>query len=435
MSTPSKPNTPSSASLAVLLASGLAMSGLAVYQWLELLFVLQGGKPSCAINDTLNCTAVWSSEFAQNVQKVTGMPVAALGLVWGLAATLLAAVLAVRVRLGKDTDTFRGAVKVVATVGALSCVTFLTASIAAKAICLTCLGTYLLVAVYALGALVMLPKPTWPTGPGLFSGAVWAAVVTAASFLALLYPALQTRPLQGAQAFAGPAKQSEEELLATLKAMPERDARYTSLARLAYTKGQVRDSSAYPARLVWGSPMAPARLVDFTDILCGHCRAFEQVTTQLRQIAPEGTLSVEPRYFPLDGECNPQIPTKHGDGVRCMGAKVQLCLEQSPAYWDVRGELFEKQNELTKDKIVDIAVAKGTLTREQLLACVQSPETQKKLNDDIIYAMLYNIEGTPLVLLNGRDIPPSPAFILAMALSKGDVNAPFFLTLPPPARE
>lgn len=431
MSTPSKPATPSNASLAVLLVSGLAMSGLAVYQWLELLLVLKGGKPACAINDTLNCAAVWSSEFAQNVQKVTGMPVAALGLVWGLAATLLAAVLAVRARAGKDTDAFRGAVKVVATVGALSTVTFLTASIAGKAICLTCLGTYLLVALYALGALVLLPKPTWPTGPALFRGAAWAAGVTAVAFLALLYPALQTRPPSGAQAFAGP-KQSEDELLATLKAMPERDARYTSLARLAYTRGQPRDVSQYPPRLVWGSPNAPARLVDFTDVLCGHCKAFEQVTTQLRQVAPDGTLSVEPRYFPLDGECNPQIQKNWGDGVRCTGAKVQLCLEGSPGYWDVRSELFEKQAELTKDKILDIAVAKGTLSRDALLACVQSPETQKKLNDDIIYAMLYNIEGTPLVLLNGREIPPAPAFILAMALSKGDENAPFFLTLPPP---
>ena len=86
MSTPSSPARPSNAALGVLLASGLATTGLAVYQWLELLVVRQGGKVACSVNETVNCATVWNSSFSSSIHDTLGMPVAALGVVWGVAA-------------------------------------------------------------------------------------------------------------------------------------------------------------------------------------------------------------------------------------------------------------------------------------------------------------------------------------------------------------
>jgi serine/threonine-protein kinase len=66
-----------------------------------------------------------------------------------------------------------------------------------------------------------------------------------------------------------------------------------------------------------------------------------------------------------------------------------------------------------------------------LQECMKSPATQARLTEDIAYAKLFNIEGTPLVLLNGKVAPPAPAFLLGMVASGANVDAPWFLKLPP----
>ena len=64
-----------------------------------------------------------------------------------------------------------------------------------------------------------------------------------------------------------------------------------------------------------------------------------------------------------------------------------------------------------------------------------SPETERKLKDDIAYAMKFSPKGTPLVLINGKEGTAVPSFLLAMALSNANPNAPAFSVLPPPSAQ
>jgi serine/threonine-protein kinase len=66
------------------------------------------------------------------------------------------------------------------------------------------------------------------------------------------------------------------------------------------------------------------------------------------------------------------------------------------------------------------------------MACVNSPETARRLADDIAYAKAYGIQGTPLVLVNGREAPPATAFLSLLVWANGDANSPVFDLLPPP---
>ena len=74
----------------------------------------------------------------------------------------------------------------------------------------------------------------------------------------------------------------------------------------------------------------------------------------------------------------------------------------------------------------------GTMNRSQVESCVNSPDTTRKLQEDIDYAGQYHIEGTPLVVVNGREVMPSVPFIYPLAMAGGDANAPAFRVLPPP---
>jgi len=84
-----------------LLGLALAEVGLSIFQWVELRTVQAGGTAVCSINTTVNCETVWTSPFAQRVSGLTGLPVAALGLVWGLAAAVCAGALLWRARSGR----------------------------------------------------------------------------------------------------------------------------------------------------------------------------------------------------------------------------------------------------------------------------------------------------------------------------------------------
>ena len=72
------------------------------------------------------------------------------------------------------------------------------------------------------------------------------------------------------------------------------------------------------------------------------------------------------------------------------------------------------------------------MPREELKECIESRQTEAKLQDDIAWAAQHGIRGTPLVLVNGRQAPPFLPFLYAMVLSEGDLEHPAFEALPPP---
>jgi serine/threonine-protein kinase len=182
-------------------------------------------------------------------------------------------------------------------------------------------------------------------------------------------------------------------------------------------------------RALEGSAMAPVRITDFADFLCSHCASLHGTLTQLRRSAPEGSLAIESRYFPLDGQCNPQIP-RPGDGVRCTAARVMICLANEPGAFDLAGELYAHQHGLSVDEIYQRAAR--LRPRAELEACVAAPETDAQLQGDIAWAMEHEIRGTPLVLVNGRKASGFPAFLWALVLAGGDPSHASFAALSPP---
>jgi protein-disulfide isomerase/uncharacterized membrane protein len=431
---------PSAVALSTLAGAGTALAALGVYQWFELLEARHGGKVACAINAVFNCTAVWDSPFAARIHDTLGMPVAALGIIYGVVAAVLPALAFWHLKKAGDGGAYLAGVKLWALAGLLGVLAFSVASYAAGAVCLTCLGTYVLTFVYAYAALRMLPGPWLPATDALVPGAAWALVLTVPVYLSLLGPGGQTphanaatlqAPGVGDGATAGQGQGLEPGITQYFAALPERQKLEVAYARKQWLEAQPLDNSAFPVRNLRGPADAPLRVVDFTDILCGHCRIFEANLAQVERSVPAGTLAVEPRYYPLDGECNPDIQRVAGDGVRCLAAKAQICLEGKPAFAEVRHALFEQQQSLTTELIVQTVVAKAGWSEAALKACVESADTAARLRQDIEYARRYHIEGTPMVLINGRDAPPVPVFLLGMALARGDANAPFFKALPP----
>jgi protein-disulfide isomerase/uncharacterized membrane protein len=417
-----------------LLGLAVAEIGLSIFQWVELRTVQAGGTAVCSFNTTVNCETVWTSPFAQRVSGLTGLPVAGLGVVWGLAAALCAGALLWRVRSGRPLRPAVLPVRTVGTVAALVCITLIAGSISAGALCLTCLGTYLLVLGYAGVALAALPGPLQPASAEWARALGLPATVTAVSWLALLLfapsrPSSELLPRSAGK--SGSASRDVSQFLASRPAS-EKQALADALARFARTPAPTQLELLPRARVLKGTADAPVHLVEWTDILCPHCRHLNDTLEELQAAVPPGRLAVEPRQYPLDGACNPDVPQK-GDGLRCTGSLAMICLEQAPDFWNLRDKLFAAQKTLTRESLLQIA-SSGSVPRGQLEACIGSPEAAAKLQDDIRYAEFYSPTGTPIVAINGKPAYPTPVFLYALTMASGDPTAPVLTSALPPAR-
>ncbi len=434
------PTAPVRGALA-LLVLGLAESGLAIFQWMQLLTLRGGGETVCGVSETVNCETVWNSPFASRMHELFGIPVAGLGLVWGLVAVGLSALYLAWARAGRSVRPAANGLRLVALAGVVSVVVFGVASANAGALCPTCLGTYALVLAFAGVAFFGLPRPVAPAAGEWGPTLTWTVGITVAAFLALLLPGRATpkasapgsllppEPVASQGQSTPPAPMSLEDFLRGLSA-DQKQFIADGLAR--YRASQPLPAVA-PARKLYGPPNAPVKIVEWTDSKCPHCKALVEELAILKKRVPEGKMSLEARQFPLDGACNPAIPRRGPDApsVRCTAARAQICLEGAPDYWELREKLFAAQAILDTERVLEIA-SSGSTSRMQLDACMNSPATAAKLQEDATYALRHQISGTPLVVVNGRQAPPSAPLLYALVMADGNPSAPAFEVLPPP---
>lgn len=424
------PPVPSRGAMA-LLVLGIAESALSLFQWAQLLTLRAGGATVCGISEHVNCETVWNTSFASRVHEALGIPVAGLGLLWGLVATALAGLYLAWRRGGHTVRPAVNGLRITAAVGVLTTLVLAGVSGMAGALCLTCLGTYLLVLAFAAVAWRGLPGPVMPQQGEWGRALQWTGGFALAGFVALSIPGRATPRASAAEVELPPVSAEPSSLEAYLQGLSAREQQFVSNALEQYRRDTPLPAKA-PARRRFGPVDAPVKIVEWTDSKCPHCKALVEVMSAIKKRAPEGKLSLEARQYPLDGACNPSIDPKYTDGgLRCLAAKAQICLESAPDFWELREKLFAAQSALTPETVMQIA-SSGSVPRSQLEACVNNPETARRIAEDVAYAQQHDIHGTPLVVVNGREVPPNMAVLYSLVMAGGDANAPAFRVLPKP---
>jgi len=413
-----------------LLGLGLAESALSLFQWSQLLTLRAGGATVCGVSEHVNCETVWNTPFASRVHELLGLPVAGLGLLWGLVATGLAGLYLAWQRGGHTVRPAVNGLRMTAAVGAVTTVILAGVSGSAGALCLTCLGTYVLVLAFAAVAWRGLPGPVMPLAGEWGRALKWTGGFAVAGFIALSIPGRATPKASAAEAELPQVTSEPGSIEAYLQGLSRGEQQFAANALEQYRRDTPMPAKATRRR--YGSADAPVKIVEWTDSKCPHCKALVEGVASLKKRVPEGKLSLEARQYPLDGGCNPAISPQYTDGgLRCLSAKAQICLEEASDFWELREKLFAAQGALTPELVMQIA-SSGSVPRSQLEACVNSANTTRRLQEDVAYAQEHDIHGTPLVVVNGREVPPSLPFLYALAMAGGDANSPVFRVLPPP---
>lgn len=444
-------SNPSAAAVVALMTIALATSLLAVFQWMELIVTQQGGVTFCGISETLDCAAVWNSPFAKSIHGTTKLPLAGWGLVWGLAAFFVSAHLAYDViaRRGYDARVF--ALRMVAAGGVAAVLVFLIVSLSLGQVCLTCVATYVLVGGFAFAAFRVKPmRPLREVSP--VQGALPVAASLFVAYAALLIPGTKT-PVDAKLGLQLPPKATNEtkpppqatpppakpaapltEVGKYLSVLPPQALQPISDSLYKMRTSKTPDVSKYGVRHRTGAADAPVRIVDFSDIRCGHCKQLDEVLHELKGATPSGSFSSESRWYPLDSGCNSSVPPELKDdtGVRCLAPKVLICLEDDAQFHAAKTKMFSEQQTLTQDRVWKIVEEVTGKKKAALSKCVSSKATADKLAGDVEYANQYDVHGTPVVLINGRHTTSVPPFLYAMILAKGNMDDPGFKNLPAP---
>lgn len=435
--------------LALIIVAALA-AVLGIYQWVEMVNVRTGeGTPLCSFSATFDCTGVWNSALSHAVHRSTGLPIAGWGLAWSLIVLVLAAwlfYLTSRARAAQASAADAGhvvwALRISVVVGVLATLVLLAYSMTIKIFCPTCILFYLFVAIIAY---LVFARLRAPTGDWL-QPALLSAGLLLVTFAVLLYPGLHTPrenlitaklssvsddPALRASAAESASDANASELEKFLNSLPLSVQQATSNSLAIYRKSPLVKAPVDAERLTFGSASSPVHLIEWTDIRCPHCKSLESALAEIRAISPPNSWSQETRHFPLDSECNTKVERSAG-GISCLAAKVQICLLGSPDLPRVRTSLFDEQAKLSKERIWQIA-APDAARRKNLEDCVSSPATQAALQEDIELADKYQIDGTPLVVINERKATAVPAAILGLIMARGRDDDPGFLVLPAPS--
>lgn len=179
-----------------------------------------------------------------------------------------------------------------------------------------------------------------------------------------------------------------------------------------------------------GPKNAPIAVVSYSDFMCPFCR---DLAAGLKNYVPTAGERVKAFYkhFPLDTACNPNIGQTVHPGA-CELALGGICADESGRFWEYHDGVFAKRwDRATREDVLNIGVAAG-LDRRSLGKCMDSAAVKGRLAREVEEGVRIGVGSTPTILVNGRKIPSTGVFLMAVDEERKRLNLPPLTGAPPP---
>ena len=331
----------------------------------------------CNVSDRVNCDTVLGSPHSE----LLGVPVS----VWALLTYLLLAALVIWRQRASEPGRTRATlllVGIAAWAFAFSVYMAAVATFVIGALCLLCIGMYVLNGVVAVLAW-RLARAESHAAPLLSARRTMIGATAIALALALV------GGLQFAVTSVSTPPLTREEVRSR---DPEFYQWYTS--RPVITGLPASEHAKGPAD-------APITIVEFSDFECTHCaRAFHDLHDLERQ--HRGTLRIVFHHFPLDSNCNPHVAS-HLHQSACLAAIAAECAGRHGRFWEYHDRLFGAQDRLGRDDLVASAAALG-IDRAAFAVCLDDPASRARVLADVEAGARLGVKSTPTLFINGRTV-------------------------------
>jgi len=354
----------------VLSGVGIFLSAYATTHHLKLK-IFGMTEAFCNVSATISCDQVAASRFSE----ILGLP---LG-VWGLAyfISLLALLYWGR---RKETPDLRE-IYLVAVGVLVSIVLGLISWFMVGALCLTCIGIYLIT---FLMFLVLYPALKAQPFRFKFKVGIQSARFTAVASVVVVasYFVLKGPWISSIEKFGFNVPSDLEEVL-------EFQASYADSLR----------PSALKADFAKGAEKPKVIIVEFADFQCPNCAHFAQLVSRLVESYPDQIRYVF-KNFPLDKSCNSQVQSDMHK-FACAAAQMAHCAGIYGKFWPYHDRVFAQIGKFSGADLLQYARELG-LSVDHMQACQNSSDTKDKIDRDIATAVKLGIRGTPTIFINGR---------------------------------
>jgi len=154
-----------------------------------------------------------------------------------------------------------------------------------------------------------------------------------------------------------------------------------------------------------GAADAPNTVVVFGDFQCPHCRAAEELLTNVER-RYKGQLRVVFKHYPLCADCNPKVPRGSPGAHRfaceaAWAAEAARRVAGSAAAWDFQKRLYAAAETLSSRPYLRLAAEAG-LDAGRFGDFLSSEETKRRIAEDVKLAAALGVASSGVVFLNGR---------------------------------
>ncbi len=161
-----------------------------------------------------------------------------------------------------------------------------------------------------------------------------------------------------------------------------------------------RQNLDLPETMVIGSPEAPVTITEFSDFLCPFCGKAAALIDEILLDNPTKVRLVFHNY-PLDKACNTYMKNDVHHGS-CLLAKGAVCASDQGFFEDYQRMVFSARLRIGTPAILEKIAFYINLNEPQFKACLEDPETDKLIQEQIKDAKRFGINSTPSIFINGK---------------------------------
>lgn len=153
-----------------------------------------------------------------------------------------------------------------------------------------------------------------------------------------------------------------------------------------------------------GPADAPVTVVDFSDLQCPHCKDAHPILEKL--VTENKNVRLVFQNFPLP---------MHDWAAKAAAYADCASRSSNDAFWKFISSVFAAQSDITAanadEKLTALADSAGAKGAE-VAACAAKPETTSRVEKSVALGKALNVNSTPTIFINGRQVPAVPYEVL-----------------------
>jgi protein-disulfide isomerase len=154
----------------------------------------------------------------------------------------------------------------------------------------------------------------------------------------------------------------------------------------------------------YGPPTAPVTVVEFSDLQCPHCK--EAHPTLEKLLAEDKNVRLVFQSFPLP---------MHDWAAKAAAYADCVSRSSNEAFWKFIQSVYAAQSDITAanadEKLTGLANSAGVKGAD-IAVCAAKPETASQVEKSVALGQALNVNSTPTLFINGRQVPGVPYDVL-----------------------